>query len=209
MNNAGIFYWLASYSGDGANFPSTSICLDETVTVTTATDKVPPTCALTNVIAGPPAQIVVTVQDADDGLATVTATVTNATVVVDPFVPGTKNPVNITATKIDQTLPATLDVVATDISGNQTICDPAIVTDGTGKPTQVTIDGSEGKVVIANSGLRALSIEVNGQTFALRDIAGQTSLSLNISPALKAGPNVVTIHGQGSKGTSAIVVFSS
>jgi hypothetical protein len=209
MNNAGIFYWLASYSGDGANFPSTSICLDETVTVTPATGTVPPTCALTNVIAGPPAQIQVTVQAADVGLATVTATTTNATVVIDPFVPGTKNPVIITATKIDQTLPATLDVIATDISSNQTICDPAVVTDGTGKPTHVTIDGSEGKVVIANSGLRALSIEVNGQTFALRDIAGQTSLSLNISSALKAGPNVVTIHGQGSRGTSAIVVFSS
>lgn len=174
-----------------------------------AIDKVPPTCVLTSSTAGPPAQIVVTVQDADDGLNTITHTETNATVVVDSFTPGTKNPVNITATKIDQTTGASLNVVATDMSGNQTVCDPTLITDGTGKPTRATIDGSEGKVTIANGGLRSITIEVNGQTFALRDIADQTNLSLNISSALNAGSNAVTVHGQGNKGTSAALVFSS
>jgi hypothetical protein len=178
-------------------------------TWTAAADTIPPSCALTAVIAGPPAQIVVTVQDADDGLNTITFTATNATVVVDPFVPGTKNPVNITATKVDQTVGATLDVVATDMSGNTTICDPTLVTDGKGKPQLVTIDGSEGKVAIANSGLSSLDITVNGQTFTLSDIASQTNLALDISAALNPGSNVVTLHGKGKNGTSATVVFSS
>lgn len=176
---------------------------------TAAADTIPPSCVLTSVIAGPPVQIVVTVQDPDDGLNTITYTATNATVVVDPFAPGTKNPVNITATKVDQSLPATLDVTATDMSGNVTLCDPTLVTDGKGRPQHVTIDGSEGKVAIANNGLRSLDISVNGQTFTLADIAGQTSLTLDISAALNPGTNVVTIHGYGKNGTSATVVFSS
>lgn len=172
-------------------------------------DTIPPTCALTSATDGPPAQIVVTVQDADDGLGTVTTSTTNATAVVDPFVAGTKNPVNITATKIDQTTGATLEVVATDVSGNQTICDPAVVNDGTGKPTHVTIGGSEGKVAIANSGLSSITIEVNGKKFSLRGIDSQTNLTLDISSALTSGSNAVTIHGKGSHGTTALVVFSS
>ena len=195
---------VASFTSGGTTQTTTA-----TKTWTAAADTIPPTCVLTSSTAGPPAQIVVTVQDADDGLATITHTETNATVVVDPFVPGTKNPVNITATKIDDTLGATLNVTATDVSGNTTICDPTLHTDGSGKPTRVTVDGSEGKVTIANSGLRSLTIEVNGQTFTLRDIASQTNLTLDISSALTAGSNVVTVHGRGSNGTSALLVFSS
>ena len=205
VNGAGTDTIIASFT----DVTGTKQTATATKTWVAAADTIPPTCVLTSSTAGPPAQIVVTVQDADDGLATITHTETNATVVVDPFVPGTKNPVNITATKIDDTLGATLNVTATDVSGNTTICDPTLHTDGSGKPTRVTVDGSEGKVTIANSGLRSLTIEVNGQTFTLRDIGSQTNLTLDISSALTAGSNVVTVHGRGSNGTSALLVFSS
>jgi hypothetical protein len=201
---------IASFTAGGTTQTATAT---KTWVAGTA-DTIPPTCALTNVIAGPPAQIVVTVQDADDGLNTITYTATNATVVVDPFVPGTKNPVNITATKIDQTLSATLDVVATDMTGNRTVCDPTIATytpeeNEDGAAAEVTIDGSEGKVTIANSGLSFLTLEVNGTEFELEDISDLSHLTLDISSALHAGSNLVTIWGRGEDGAFATLVFTS
>ena len=182
----------------------------------TWTALTPPTCVLTASFAGPPAVIVVTVQSAGNGISTITHTETNAIVVVDPFAVGTKAAVNITATKIDNTLAATLDVVVTDMAGLTTICDPTVVTihsatDSTSTAQDevvVTIDGSEAKVSILNSGIDSLTIEVNGRTFTL-NTAGQKNLSLNIASALKPGTNLVTIQGEGLKGASATLIFSS
>jgi hypothetical protein len=84
----------------------------------------PPAVALTAVIAGPPKQIQITVQDADDGLKSIVVTTsTNATTVVPPFTVGTTSPVVVTATKIDQTLDSSVTLTVTDVCGNVTTAD--------------------------------------------------------------------------------------
>jgi hypothetical protein len=174
------------------------------------TDKTPPTCALTAVITGPPKQIQVTIQDSDGGLNTIQVLKSdNANTVVPAFTVGTKDPVVVTSTKIDQTKPAVVSLKATDLAGNMVTCDPTLVDDSAGQTARVTIDGSEGHVTILNSGLTALTIYVNGRTFTLRNISGKKNLSLDISSALHKGSNKVVIRGRGHRGTSATFVFSS
>jgi hypothetical protein len=174
------------------------------------TDKTPPTCALTAVITGPPKQIQVTIQDSDGGLNTIQVLKSdNANTVVPAFTVGTKDPVVVTSTKIDQTKPAVVSLKATDLAGNAVTCDPTLVDDSAGQTARVTIDGSEGHVTILNSGLTALTIYVNGRTFTLRNISGKKNLSLDISSALHKGSNKVVIRGRGHRGTSATFVFSS
>jgi hypothetical protein len=96
----------------------------KTWTASTA-DTTAPTCSLTAKIAGPPAQIQVTLQDTGSGLNTVNVnTSSNATTPVPPFTPGTTSPVVVTATKIDQSKSASLALSATDVAGNTVSCDP-------------------------------------------------------------------------------------
>ena len=57
-----------------------------------------------------------------------TTEATNATVSIPAFTVGTTSPVVVTATKIDQTVGASMTVRATDVAGNVTMCDPAMVT---------------------------------------------------------------------------------
>ena len=88
----------------------------------------PISIVLTGVIAGPPKQIQVTIQDATEGLASVVITESdNATTVVPAFVPGDLLPLVITATKIDQSMFFTIGVKVTDVAGTVT---SATFTDG-------------------------------------------------------------------------------
>jgi len=65
---------------------------------------------------------VFTVQDAD-GLASIVVTESNnADTVVPPFTVGTTDPVTITATKIDQSQPASVAFQVTDGRGTITGC---------------------------------------------------------------------------------------
>ena len=87
----------------------------------------PPSCALTGVIAGPPKQLQITVQDSDDGLKSIEVTVSdNATVSVPPFAVGETGALVVTATKTNQTLGAHVALRVTDVNGNVTDCDPLI-----------------------------------------------------------------------------------
>ena len=77
-----------------------------------------PTCNAT-LIAGPPQQVTLVVQDAGSGLVSLVITEsTNADTIVPPFTPGTTDPVDVMITKIDQTKTAVVRLTATDGDGN-------------------------------------------------------------------------------------------
>ena len=65
-----------------------------------------------------------TVQDTGSGLASLVITRSeNADTVAPPFTVGTTDPVVVSSTKIDQTQPARVTLLVTDLAGNVTICD--------------------------------------------------------------------------------------
>lgn len=86
-----------------------------------------PSCALTAVIAGPPRQLQITVQNPSAGLQSIEVTdSTNATTVVPPFPQGFKDPLVVTATKTDESQGAHVALSITDVNGTVTVCDPLI-----------------------------------------------------------------------------------
>jgi PEP-CTERM putative exosortase interaction domain len=83
----------------------------------------PPVIDLTSEIVGPPAQLEITVQDTDFGFATGLASIVvtlsdNLDTVVPPFVVDTLDPVIVTSTQIDQLLPFSVGLTATDTAGH-------------------------------------------------------------------------------------------
>jgi hypothetical protein len=122
---AGTYYPVVSYSGDAGNLASSSHCGDEVLQV--VANNTPPSCALTNVIAGPPKQLQITVQSATAGIASVQVTESNnATTVVPAFAPGVTDALVVTATKIDQSQGAQVALSITDVNGLVTNCDPVV-----------------------------------------------------------------------------------
>jgi hypothetical protein len=84
-----------------------------------------PRCDLTGIITGPPKQLQVTVQDTGAGLQSiVVTTLTNATVVVPTFTPGSAQALVVVATKVDQSQGAYLGLEVTNTAGLVTDCDP-------------------------------------------------------------------------------------
>ena len=97
--------------------------------VVTCADNAPPSCTVTAIIPGPPKQVLVTVRDLQSGLASITVvTAINVTVSIPAFTVGTTNPVVVTATKINQSLSATIALRVTDVCGNSIVCDPVYTT---------------------------------------------------------------------------------
>src|SRR3712207_1196132 len=84
-----------------------------------------PRCEVTERRPGPPVQFVITTQDTGTGLAAIQVTkAVNAKVSVPTFTPGTKQPVIVLATKVDQTQPLQVILKVTDRAANVTTCDP-------------------------------------------------------------------------------------
>ena len=91
------------------------------------TDVTPPSCALTNVISGPPKQLEITLQDSGSGLQSVVVTESvNAVTSVPAFTFGSTAALVVTATKVDESQGAQVALRVTDVCGNVTDCDPII-----------------------------------------------------------------------------------
>jgi hypothetical protein len=73
-------------------------------------------------IAGPPTEEEFTVREANGLQSIVLIKAANADVPVPPFTVGTTDSLTITATKIDQTQPATVSFSVTDLSGTVATC---------------------------------------------------------------------------------------
>jgi hypothetical protein len=79
------------------------------------------------VIAGPPKQLVVTVQDSDHGLMHIEVTdATNTTVDVPSFSAGEKGAIIVKATKVDPSAGSRLALHVMDMNGTAIDCDPIV-----------------------------------------------------------------------------------
>jgi hypothetical protein len=174
-----------------------------------------PKCTL-QFLNGPPAQVVATIQDTATGLASIVVTQSeNADTVVPPFTVGTTDPVVVNATKIDQSQRSRVELVATDLAGNQLVCDPiqALVSREEDKPETQTFNDVprvEDKVTIMNGtpGLKKVTIIVNGVKFKEKGLQNGETALIDIASALHDGENnVVSIKGNGKKGAWANVII--
>jgi hypothetical protein len=179
-------------------------------------DAEEPTCPA-RVVAGPPTQLVVTIQDADTGLSNIVVTQSdNADTPVPPFATGTTDPVTVTATKIDPSRSAHVTIEATDLAGNTVTCDPVLTlvqrsTKEDPQQNRIRVPQAEGKIQIINSapGLRTVTALVNGVTFKTTGLRNGEVRTLDVSSAMRPGnKNVLYFKGHGPRNGSATLVVS-
>lgn len=176
-------------------------------------DLQPPSCALTSSTAS---GIQVTLRDTGSGLARIAVIeAVNASVVVPPFEPGTLDPVQVTATKLDLAQRSRVELEALDVAGNVTRCDPVLmlVLRGTGKPiteTVTAVPAAERYVTILNGtpGLKNLLVVVNGQRFRVTGLGDGQTTTLDVSSAMRPGDdNVIEVQAHGKPGSQCTVVI--
>jgi hypothetical protein len=177
-------------------------------------DKTAPICALTAVIAGPPRQLQIRVQDPESGLLSVRAiTLINATAVVPAFAAGTNNPVVVTASKVDQAQGAAVTLEVSDVLGNAITCDPEVitVTGARGRPVSKVVSDAgrtENSVSIYNDtpGLERLDVTVNDRMFKVAHLEDGEIQTIDVSAALHAGNNTIVLTPRGASGSAEVVI---
>jgi hypothetical protein len=142
----------------------------------------------------------------------------NATVVFPSFAFGTKDPVTVVAHQIDRRDWFGLSFIATDVDGNQTICDPVIASllrEG-GTPTAQTwtnLPAIESKVTIANSatnGANSAEIVVNGTTFRMTGLANGEERTIDVASAMLPGDvNTISATVMGGPGSAATLTIAN
>jgi hypothetical protein len=178
-------------------------------TVTTA-----PSISLVNVVPGPPQQAIFSVVDSNVGLFNILTSQTNAQVGIGPFQIGQTTPVTVTATKIDQTQRAVVEIIAENMAGNVNDFDPEFVTVyGTGEPGAETLSGlpsSEHILTATNGhpGLEKLHINVNGRTIDL-ELKAKETRTVNLKEWMRLNSNRIALSGEGPAGSLASVVLTT
>jgi hypothetical protein len=209
---AGTDSIVASFT-DPQGVPHTS----NTVTKTwLAGDATPPSCTLTNVIAGPPKQIQITVSDSGSGLGSVQVTTsTNATTAVPAFTPGDTSPLVVTSTKIDQSLGSVVALQVTDVAGNVTNCDPVFATLRAHSRLTVRrytgLARHESKVTLRNGtpGVRSFELIVNGHVYRVGHLRSGQLRKIDVAKAMRSGSrNVVVARALGKRGSSITIAIS-
>lgn len=172
--------------------------------------------------------IQVDVQDSQSGLQSVQVTeLNNATATWDtstplflngfaPLTPGDTGLHVVVATKSDQTQGSNLGLQVIDRAGNVTNCDPVQVAAirQAGQPVSQNIAGvnqSEHILHVFNgrAGVTNMTITVNGQTFQLNGLSDGQQETIDVSSALQAGTNTVSVTTTGKPGGSASVLFGN
>lgn len=180
-------------------------------------DTTPPSCFLSEMIAGPPTQIKVNTQDGGSGLKLIETLIsTNAEVTWTPFTAGTIDPVIVTATKINQSQTAHVELRVTDMANNSVTCDPIItlVVRENGKPQSQTfteVPQAESKVAILNGepGVKNLDVVVNGQKFKVAGLGDGEQTTLDVSSAMLEGDNnTIMLTAYGKPDSSAVISIS-
>lgn len=180
-------------------------------------DCTPPSCSVSitpqNLPTVPHTFLTATVRDTGTGLDFVDAWGNNVTLTLPTFTSGTTDPQSVIAEKIDET-PATVSVCAKDVAGNTTLCDPTVTTltvtnRGPARQTFRGIPQDESFISIQNigSGIRGLDIKVNDQKIRVAGLAENEIRVINLSSALTAGDNTVTLIGYGLPGASAVIAI--
>jgi len=173
-----------------------------------------PLCTVTGVLAGPPKQLQITMQDISSGLDTIQlVSAFNSTVNIPPFTPGTFSPVLVTATKLDQSQSSDVAFTVTNTANVSTSCDPLDFTVQLGGRTETHVfrdlSGNEHYIRIQNGtpGLKSATFDVNGKLFpvSLRD--GQ-SVELDVGSAMRPqNINKVVMIARGPRRSSATVLI--
>jgi hypothetical protein len=159
------------------------------------------------------------VQDADSGLASISGfDLHNATVEIFGFSYGTKDPVTVVATRTNPLEWFGMSYVATDVDGNQVICDPVVadlLREG-GAPDAQTWTGLpdyERTVTITNAasgGVRSVTLSVNGTTFRMSGLADGEERTIDIGSAMLPGSvNTVSATVQGPPGSTARIMIAN
>jgi len=167
-------------------------------------DTTPPTCALVGYNPGPPLSLTGEFQDTESGLAAINVvTANNVTVNIPAFTPGTNNPVQVIATKIDNNQSGYVLIEAIDMAGNSIMCDPVYTT-----LSEIAPDGYEltqnypnpfnptttihFSVAAGNSGLANVRITIY-------DLSGREVKTL-INEPMQSGQYAVEWDGTNSQG---------
>jgi hypothetical protein len=158
-----------------------------------------------------PTQTLLTVRDADSGLASIVVTLSiNSDITIPAFAPGTTGPVIVTTTKITAGSPSGFDLKAIDVCGNVTIIDPVDFIITANKTVTLTgLPQEERFVTIANEGLQALIITVNDDYEGTIWLKPATTRTINILRAMNPGhDNTITFEaiGFGKSGKAQIFV---
>ncbi|HEX5720956.1 MAG TPA: hypothetical protein VF179_32690, partial [Thermoanaerobaculia bacterium] len=156
-------------------------------------------------------------KDTGTGLAEILVTKSeNADTVVPPFTVGTKDPVVLSTTKIDNTQKSRVEARVTDLAGNVRLCDPILLLLVRDKSESASLSAgsdvprAEDKVTITNGapGLRKIDIIVNGQTFKVNGLKDGEEVTVDISPAMVDGDaNKVDFQVKGKPGAFANVMI--
>ena len=124
------------------------------------------------------------------------------------FYTGATDWVTLVATQIDPGLLTQAEILAYDVGGNATKCDPVMTTLKVRRGAVVTqrfrVNKNEGKVRIRNGrpGLSKVRVSVNGRHFTVRLAAGQKR-TLKIGKALTRERNRIVLRGYGARGARA------
>jgi hypothetical protein len=180
-------------------------------------DSAPAQCPITLNDPGPPARVEVTIKDTGTGLAEILVTKSeNADTIVPPFTVGTKDPVVLSTTKIDNTQKSRVEARVTDLAGNVRLCDPILLLLVRDKSESASLSAgsdvprAEDKVTITNGapGLRKIDIVVNGQTFKVNGLKDGEEVTVDISSAMVDGDaNKVDFQVKGKPGSFANVMI--
>jgi hypothetical protein len=122
---------------------------------------------------------------------------------------GTTSLIELTATKIDQSSPSSIEIIVKDVAGNESRCDPVLTTLKGGRAQTHRVTGAERYVGIQNGrpGLKRIVVVVNGRRFVVRGLRSGAKASLKIGSALRPGRgNVVKLLGSGGRGSATLMI---
>lgn len=166
-------------------------------------DLTPPSCDITAIIPGPPRQIQVTVRDVQSGLNTVTiVTSDNADVSIPSFTVGTTDPLVITATKVNQSLPSTVVLRVRDVAGNETVCDPVYTTISAEMPQQFALGANYPNPFNPSTRINFSVAKTDANTVVtlkVHDVIGREVKTL-VSEPMQPGTYFVEWDGTNDKG---------
>jgi hypothetical protein len=168
--------------------------------------------------SGANSQVQVVMQNNVVGLATVDTTPTSRNCTIAPNMPmsvdGTKNPVSLTATKIDESQPGWVDLLVTDAQGNGCIKDPIFTTLklSTGRWVMQTFQNNPSTdhyLTVTNGarGLTRVEVIVNGRLHATIPLKPNEVSNLNLEAVMNKTENTVSFFGIGNLGAAASIML--
>jgi hypothetical protein len=169
--------------------------------------------------SGPPAQADATIQNAVEGISTISvATAVNCTVANMPMnAGGTKSPMVCTATKIDQTKPAQFVFNVCPPNTPVECCCPVdpiftvlkLTTGQWVRQTFADVPPAEHFVTMTNGdpGLTRLHIWVNSKHYTTLNLRDNETRGLDLAAAMTEKENTISLVGAGELGASASVAI--